>query len=124
MSRAVYWRESGGRALGGELGGGVWWRVGWGLRGAGPLRECWGGLKVDMSGAQWDTHSAARVRCGGWVRASGGDDMGRRCDFSMGTRRSGEMRVGLNDRGLMGECCGEADGARWAQRVEGLRGEG
>ena len=84
MSRAVYWRESGGRALGGELGGGVWWRVGWGRVSTWSPRGRWGGLKVDMCSAQWEVHSTARVRCGGWVRRSGGGDTGRGCDFTIG----------------------------------------
>ena len=55
----------------------------------GALGECWGGLKVDIWSAQWGVHSAARVRCGGWVRRSGGDDMGRGCDFTMGDSEIG-----------------------------------
>ena len=66
------------------MGGGVWWRVGWGLRGAGPLGRWWDDLNVDMCSAQWDVHSAAGTRGGRWVRRSGGDDMGRRCDFTVG----------------------------------------
>ena len=62
----------------------VWWRVGWGLRSVWVLRGHWGGLKVDTSGAQWDVHSAAGTRCGGWVTRSGGGDMGRGCDFTIG----------------------------------------
>ena len=53
------------------------------------LRGHWGGLDVDMSSAQWDTHSAAGVGGGGWVRRRGGDDMGRGCDFTIGERRGG-----------------------------------
>ena len=48
------------------------------------LRGHWDGLKVDMSGARRNVHSTARVRGGGWVTRSGGDDMGRGCDFAIG----------------------------------------